>query len=201
MSGAAPRLAGPTARAARAAGRGGRRRRTKSARVLGCAEPSEEVQVNTASPSLVDASTQVTIVICFAILASIPFYVAVAWMVAGQRADASGGGLPAVLVWALAAVGIALLAAAQAMWAAMKRGAAARPTPAERLSSYRTAAIVSFAMRESAAIIGLVISLLTGDLRWCLALSAAAVLAMLLGFPRRADMVRLAGDPAAAPIG
>jgi len=60
---------------------------------------------------------------------------------------------------------------------------------------------VSFAMRESAAIIGLVISLLTGDLRWCLALSAAAVLAMLLGFPRRADMVRLAGDPAAAPIG
>jgi len=157
--------------------------------------------VNTASPSLVDASAQVTIVICFAILASIPFYVAVAWMVAGQYPGASGGGLPAVLFWVLAAVGIALLAAAQAVWAAMKRGAAARPTPAERLASYRTAAIVSFAMRESAAIIGLVISLLTGDLRWCLALSAAAVLAMLLGFPRSADMVRLAGDPAAAPIG
>jgi hypothetical protein len=45
-----------------------------------------------------------------------------------------------------------------------------------------------------------VITLLTGDLRWCLVLSAAAVLAMLLGWPRRADMVRLAGDPAAAPI-
>ena len=157
--------------------------------------------MNTASPSLVDASARVTIVICFAILASIPVYVAVAWMVAGQRADASGSGLPAVLVWALAAVGIALLAAAQTVWAALKRGAAARPTPAERLASYRTAAIASFAMRESAAIIGLVISLLTGDLRWCLALSAAAVLAMLIGFPRHADMVRLAGDPAAAPIG
>jgi len=168
---------------------------------LECGEHSEEVQVNTASPSLVDASARITIVLCLAILASIPFYVAVAWMVAGQRANASGGGLSEVLVWALAAVGIALLAAAQAVWATLKRGAAARPTPAERLASYRTATIVSFAMRESAAIIGLVISLLTGDLRWCLALSAAAVLAMLLGFPLRAHMVRLAGDPAAAPIG
>lgn len=157
--------------------------------------------MNTASPSLVDASAQVTIVICIAILASIPCYVAVAWMVAGQRADASGGGLPPILFWTLGAVGIALLAAAQAVWAAMKQGAATRPTPVERLASYRTAAIVSFAMRESAAIVGLVISLLTGDLRWCLALSAAAVLAMLLGFPRRAEMVRLAGDPASAPIG
>jgi len=156
--------------------------------------------VNTASPSLVDAA-RVTIVVCLAILTSIPFYVAVAWMVAGQRADADGVALPAVLAWALAAVGLALLAAAQAVWATLKRGAAARPTPAERLASYRTAAIVSFAMRESAAIIGLVISLLTGDLRWCLALSGAAALAMLLGFPRSADMVRLAGDPAAAPIG
>jgi hypothetical protein len=42
---------------------------------------------------------------------------------------------------------------------------------------------------------------LTGDLRWCVGLAAAAVLAMLLGWPRRADMQRLAGDPAAAPIG
>jgi len=157
--------------------------------------------VDTASPSLVDASARVTTVVCLAILASIPFYVAVAWMVAGERADASGGTLPPVLVWALAAVGIAMLAAAQAVWVAMKRGATARLTPAERLASYRTAAIVSFAMREAAAIVGLVTSLLTGDLRWCLALSAAAVIAMLLGFPRHADMVRLAGDPAAAPIG
>ena len=51
------------------------------------------------------------------------------------------------------------------------------------------------------AIVGLVITMLTGDLRWCLALAAAALLAMLLGWPRRADMARLAGDPAAAPIG
>lgn len=157
--------------------------------------------MNTASPSLVDASARVTIVVCIAILASIPCYVAVAWMVAGQRSGTLVGGLPPVLVWALAAVGILLLAAAQAVWVAMKRGATARLTPAERLASYRTAAIVSFAMREAAAIVGLVISLLTGDLRWCLAFSAAAVLAMLLGFPRRADMVRLAGDPASAPIG
>ena len=72
---------------------------------------------------------------------------------------------------------------------------------AERVASYRTAAIASFALRESVAIIGLVITFLSGDLRWCLGLAAAAALAMLLGWPRRADMVRLAGDPSAAPIG
>ena len=157
--------------------------------------------MNTASPSLVDEAARVTIVICFAILASLPIYVAVAWMVVGQRAGAAGAGLTPVLVWALAAAGIALLAAAQGAWAAMKRAAVARPTPSERLAAYRTATIVSFALREAAAIVGLVITMLTGDLRWCLALAAAAVLAMLLGWPRRADMVRLAGDPAAAPIG
>jgi hypothetical protein len=157
--------------------------------------------MDTAPPLLVDATVRVTTVICIAILASIPLYVAIAWIVVGQGAGELGGGLPPVLIWALGAVGIVVLVVAQAMWAAMKGSAAARPTPAERVASYRTAAVVSFALRESAAIIGLVITMLTGDLRWCVGLAAAAVLAMLLGWPRRADMQRLAGDPAAAPIG
>jgi hypothetical protein len=169
--------------------------------MLGCGGHSEEAPVEATPPALVDDAARVTTVICAAIVLAVPVYVAVAWMVVGQGVGASGGGLPSVLVWALASVGITLLAVAEAVWAAMKRSAAGRPTPADRLASYRTAAIVSFAMRESAAIIGLVIALLTGDLRWSFALSAAAVLAMLLGFPRRADMARLAGDPAAAPIG
>ena len=155
------------------------------------------------APSLyVDAAVRITTVICAAILMSIPVYVLVAWVIVGQGIPgAVGVGLPQAAPWALGAVGVALLVAAQAVWGAMRRGAAAKPTPEERLASYRTAAIVSFALRESAAIVGLVITLLTGNLRWCLVLSAAAVLAMLLGWPRRADMVRLAGDPAAAPIG
>jgi len=157
--------------------------------------------MDTAHPLLVDAMARVTTIICIAILASIPFYVAVAWIVVGQGAGASGGGLPSVVTWALGAVGIAVLASAQAVWGAMKRNAAAKPTPAERVTSYRNAAIVSFALRESAAVIGLAITMLSGDLRWCLALSAAAVIAMLLGWPRRADIARLAGDPSSAPIG
>lgn len=157
--------------------------------------------MDTAPPLLVDATARVTTVICIAILASIPLYVAIAWIVVDQGAGKLGGGLPPVLTGALAAAGIAVLAIAQAVWGAMKRGAAAKPTPAERLASYRSAAVVSFALRESAAVIGLAVTFLTGDVRWCLALSAAALLAMLLGWPRRADMVRLAGDPAAGPIG
>ena len=157
--------------------------------------------MDTAPPLLVDATVRVTTVICTAILASIPLYVAIAWIVVGQGAGRVAGGLPPVLTWALAAAAIVVLVIAQTVWAAMKRGAAAKPTPAERLALYRSAAVVSFALRESAAVIGLAITFLTGDVRWCLALSAAALLAMLLGWPRRADMQRLAGDPAAAPIG
>lgn len=155
-----------------------------------------------APPLLVDATARVTAVICAAILMSIPIYVVMAWVIVGQGGAApAGGGLPSVVTWALAAVGAALLAAGQALWAALRRSAASRPTLEERLATYRTATVVSFAVRESAAIVGLAITLLTGDLRWCLVLGAAAVLAMLLGWPRRADIARLAADPAAAPIG
>jgi F0F1-type ATP synthase membrane subunit c/vacuolar-type H+-ATPase subunit K len=157
--------------------------------------------MDTPAPLPVDAMARVTTAICFAILASIPLYVAIAWIVVGQGAGVSGAALPPVLKWALGAVGLVMLVVAQAVWVAMKRSAAAQPTAAGRLAAYRTAAIVSFALREAAAIVGLVIAMLTGDLRWCLALAAAALLAMLLGWPRRTDMQRLAGDPAAAPIG
>ena len=157
--------------------------------------------MDTAPPPLVDATARITSLICFAIMASIPFYVAIAWIVVGQSEGAAVAALPPVLTWALGAVGIVMLVVAQAVWGAMKRAATAKPTAFERITAYRIAAIVSFALRESVAIIGLVITMLTGDVRWCMTLAAAALLAMLLGWPRRADMQRLAGEPAAAPIG
>jgi len=140
--------------------------------------------------------------LCFAILTSIPIYAVVGWLVAGRTGFGSiGTALPGVAVWILAAIAVTDLALAQLVWLRMTRQAATKPTPAERLAAYRNAAVVAFALRESTAIIGLALTLLQGDPRWCLGLSALAALAMLLGWPRRADMARLAADPETRPIG
>ena len=143
-----------------------------------------------------------TTILCAAILLSIPIYAVVAWAVTvGGRSGIGSEGLPATVLWGLAAVGAAQLAVAQGVWTAMKRTAATKETAVERLDGYRNAAIVAFALREATAVFGLALTLLTGDLRWCLALSALALLAMAAGWPRRAEMERLAADPETRPIG
>jgi F0F1-type ATP synthase membrane subunit c/vacuolar-type H+-ATPase subunit K len=101
----------------------------------------------------------------------------------------------------LAAIAVAQLLIARVVWGAMVQSASRKATALERLAAYRTATVVAFALRESTALIGLVLTLLGGDLRWCLGLSTLAVVAMLAGWPRRADMVRLAADPDRLPIG
>jgi hypothetical protein len=145
---------------------------------------------------------QTTNFLCAAILLSVPIYVVVAWVITASDGPGAGSdGLPNAVLWGLAAVGVAQIAVAQAVWSAMTRAAASRGTPAERLDGYRTAAIVAFALREATALFGLVLTLLTGDVRWCLALSALAALAMAVGWPRRSEMERLVADPDTRPIG
>ncbi|PWB76942.1 MAG: hypothetical protein C3F15_04285, partial [Holophagae bacterium] len=74
--------------------------------------------MDTPPPPLVDATARITSLICFAIMASIPFYVAIAWIVVGQSEGSAVGALPPVLPWALGAFAIVVLAAAQAVWGA-----------------------------------------------------------------------------------
>jgi len=67
--------------------------------------------------------------------------------------------------------------------------------PVVPFETYRQAIIVAFALREGAAIAGLLITLLTKDLRWVLALGAAALLAMALSWPSPARWERLNQGP------
>jgi hypothetical protein len=128
-------------------------------------------------------------------------YAVVAWALAGsETTGAVGDALPEMLIWVLVVVAVAQLLIAPVVWRAMVRAASARPTPAERLAGYRRATIVAFALREGTALIGFVLNLLDGDLRWCLGLSALAMVAMLLDWPRRTDVIRLAAAPETAPI-
>jgi hypothetical protein len=71
---------------------------------------------------------------------------------------------------------------------------AAGPEPAGPepvLAAYQRATLVSFALFESAAILGLILALITGQIRYGLILSLAAVLSMLVRWPRQAELERL----------
>ena len=57
--------------------------------------------------------------------------------------------------------------------------------PADPFVALQQRTIIAFALREAAAIMGLVLSLLTGDIRWVAGFAAVAAVAMLMGWPRR----------------
>ena len=123
----------------------------------------------------------------------------IAWVLAGQ--GGVGTDLPTSVVFVLAAVAAGVLIGAGVVFGRLKSVAATKKTPMERLAAYRTATIIAFAPRESAAVIGLCITLLGGDIRWCLGLGAVSVISMLLDWPKASELKRLAADPTTAPIG
>jgi len=135
--------------------------------------------------------------ICGAFLVSVAVYVLVARLVMGKAPALAP--LPELLPWILAGVAVLALLSAQPLGALMARNAESQPTPEARQAGYRQAVVVAFAVRESAAIFGLVLTLLTGDLSWVLILAAAAVLAMVIGWPRRAQFDRLGRSDTEAP--
>lgn len=144
---------------------------------------------------------RVTTLICFAILMAVPIYMVVAYVAVGQNPEAYASGIGPTVIWIIAAVAVAQIPVAAAVSGSLKRAAAVKPTLGERLASFRVATIVGFALRESAAIMGLVITFLTGDVRWCLGLGALAMASMLFAWPKRSEAEALAADPATAPIG
>jgi hypothetical protein len=162
---------------------------------------TQEVTVETAVGSRLDEFARTTSIVAAAIAATLPVYVAVAWLLT-DRSDwtptLSGPTIP-VVTWAIAAIAIAELATAEVVFRVMAALAASRDTSTDRLAGYRSAIIVAFALREGAAIMGLVLTLLTGELVWCVALSAGALATMLAGWPKRSAMERLASE--VAPIG
>jgi len=138
-------------------------------------------------------------VICGAHLASLAIYLVVARVVLDRRPAFAP--LPEVLPWILAGVAVMAILAAQPLGALLVRNAGAQPTPEARQVGYRQAVIVAFAVREVAGVVGPLLAFLTGDLTWALGLAAAAALAMLAGWPRRADFDRMADPTAPRPIG
>lgn len=145
-------------------------------------------------------SARATQIIAAAIAASVLLYMAVAWLVVPTMSIPNAN-LQHVMLMAgvLAVLSIGHLLVAQTLFAARVRRAEELPTPEQRLGAYRVAVILAFAIREAVAIYGLVLSFISGDLRWCAGFGAIALVSMLMGWPKRSTIDRLGSE--VQPIG
>lgn len=146
--------------------------------------------------SLVDARMRVLNIICAALLASVLMYVAIAWFLLARAGLTPSGALNdlGIALYVLAAAAVVPLIVAPVVSKAVLRQAISRvenPASEKILDAYQSSVIIGMAMRESTAIIGLVITLLTGSLTWVTALAAASLLAMLTAWPRREKALAL----------
>jgi F0F1-type ATP synthase membrane subunit c/vacuolar-type H+-ATPase subunit K len=146
-------------------------------------------------------------VIAAALASAVAIYAFVAWLILDLLGrEALAGGLPAPLPGVLVAVAAVLLLLAPVV--ERRLAAPARPAadaapravddPVER---YRLAKVVGFALREAAAVVGLVVGLTTGDVRWTWGICLGTLVLMGLAWPRAADLPtsRRGAAPAVEP--
>lgn len=141
-------------------------------------------------------------VLAAALASAVVIYAVVAWVVVEfVGGGALAGGLPAPVPGALVAVAAGVLLAApvveRRIFAPARSAAGEAEGAADPAERYRLAKLVGFALREAAAVIGLVVGLTTGEPRWTWAICAGTLLLMALAWPRAADLER----PGAAGVG
>ncbi len=143
-------------------------------------------------------------VVAGALAAAVAAYVAVAWaLTSGRFGGFPRAVLPSPLPGMLAATGALLLVAAplvERRLLARQRQTPGGATAADRLDRYRTAKLVGFALREAAAVVGLVLALASGSPRWAVLFGAAAWVGMALGWPRARELPAPAAVAAPQPI-
>lgn len=141
-----------------------------------------------------------TQVLASALASAVVIYAVVAWLIVELLGGgALAGGLPAPLPGVLVALAAVMLLAAPVVERRVVRSA--RPGVGEEAAGaaglaerYRLAKLVGFAMREAAAVVGLVVGLTTGEPRWTWGISAGTLLLMALAWPRAADLAAVGGD-------
>ncbi len=136
-------------------------------------------------------------VVCVGLVATVAVFAMVAWFIASGPGELGpmGPPLPAGVAFFGAVVGVALLLAAPVVHRRMLERALAVQRADERLDtaleSYRFATLLAFILREGAAIVGLMLTLLTDEAAWCYVLSALTLVAMIWGWPRSDDLAEL----------
>ena len=149
--------------------------------------------------SRVDEALRFLYVVCIGMILSVGVFAIVAWFVSNGPGALGqvGPPVPQALAYVGLAVGLALLVAAPLVHRKMLARAASSLRADERtdtvLESFRLATLLAFILREGAAIVGLMLTLLTNEPMWCYVLCAAAVVGMIWGWPRAEQLSGLLG--------
>jgi hypothetical protein len=153
--------------------------------------------------SRVDEALRFLNVVCGALIVSVGAFAMVAWFVASGPGAQGVVGPPVPTGVAVfgAVVGVALLLAAPVIYRKMLEratGGRAQERETTALESFRLATMLAFILREGAAIVGLMLTLLTNEPMWCYALAGMAIVAMIWGWPRpdQLDALLAAQSPA-----
>jgi hypothetical protein len=134
-------------------------------------------------------------VVCLALVGSVAVYAFVAWFLASDSGSLGGPEIPTAVaaVGAVFAIGL-LVAAPFVRRKTLQKAAAVRDDEREAtaIESYRLATLLSFILRDGAAIVGLMLTVATGNPAWCWALGAITVVAMFSSWPRREELEAMA---------
>jgi hypothetical protein len=150
-----------------------------------------------AAEARIDEALRFVNVVCMVLVVSVAGLAAVAWFVANGPGESGivGPPIPAAAAYVLFAIGVALLVVAPLVHRRMLERSGRGQRADERLDgtleNYRLATLLAFILREGAAIVGLMITVLTNEPGWCYVLAALALVAMIAGWPRR-DQLSLA---------
>lgn len=99
--------------------------------------------------------------------------------------------LPDPVTWAVGLYVLGSLVAARLLARRLLRGTAPGAGAEAVFQSHFGAVVVGMALREGAGILGAVWGALIGSLQWVVILALPPLLAMIVAWPRRADVVRL----------
>lgn len=158
-----------------------------------------DTAMNQESRRLVTEHSRVLNIVAAAMGFGTIVYPIVAWLFLHSGHGALLPGAPALLVPILLAAALTTLLGAEGIFRTLLAGAPGDAADA-RVLRYRQAVTIAFALREAAAIIGFVLTLLTGNMAWSVGTTAVVLLAMAAGWPRRSTVKALADSTGPPPI-
>lgn len=135
-------------------------------------------------------------ILALAFSASAVAYVLVGWLLTQVVGIEPLADLPRAVVASIAVLQLLVIVAGWLLSGVIRNAApapstagavnqAARDDAEEAMQRYTRSVVVAAALREVAAVVGLVLTLLTGEIAWVAALSGAALLSMVVHWPRR----------------
>lgn len=135
-------------------------------------------------------------ILAFAFCASVVAYIVVGWLLIEVLGFEALAALPPAAVTAIAASQLLVVLAGYLISNAIRGAApasqtsrgidrAARDDAEEAMQRYTRSVVVASALREVAAVVGLVLTLLSGELLWVALLGGATIVSMIVHWPRR----------------